>query len=121
MKDPHVHAEKTNLGFGQTEIADFVAAATGLAGDLPKTCGTGCGKRRQLADTSKVPEKVTCLACRDWAAAQETEMAEMAEALLSLGAEELAKLGTPGKPASTIPELQEIADRHRAMAARFTA
>jgi hypothetical protein len=119
MRDPHVHAEKTILGVGHVEMSDFIGRAIGLAVDMPKTVGTGCGRRRQLADTSKVPEKVTCLACREWAAAQEIEMAKSAEALLSLGAEQLAALGTPDKPALTIPELRDLAAGHRAMAARY--
>ena len=68
MKDPHVHAEKTPMpGFGHAATRDLIVRATGLVPDLPKTVGTGCGVRRPLAMTSTVPEKITCLACRDWA------------------------------------------------------
>ena len=119
MKDPHVHVEKTLLGMGQIEMSDFIARSIGLAPDLPKTCGTGCGKRRQLANTSKVPEKVTCLACREWAAEREIEMAGSAEALASLGDAELARLGKPGKPALTAAQLRAMAAGHRWMAARY--
>lgn len=119
MKDPHVHVEKTLPGMGQIEMSSLIARAIGVAPDLPKTGGTGCGKRRQLADTSTVPEKVTCLACREWAAEREIEMAGSAEALASLGDPELARLAEPGKPALTMAQLQEMAAGHRVMAARY--
>ena len=119
MKDPLVHVEKTLLGMGHIEMSDLIARATRLAPDLPKTCGTGCGRRRQLADTSKVPERVTCLACREWAAEQEIQQAGSAEALASLGDAELARLAEPGKPALTAARLLAMAYRHRAMAARY--
>ena len=67
MRDPHVHAEKTLLpGFGHRAIRALITDAVGVAPDLPKTTGTGCGLRRPLASTSTVPEEITCLACREW-------------------------------------------------------
>lgn len=90
-----------------------------MAPDLPKTVGTGCGRRRKLSDTTTVPEKVTCLACAEYARAQQLQAAEGAEALLSLGDAELATLATPGKPALTVARLQQIAAEHRAAAARY--
>jgi hypothetical protein len=119
MKDPHVHVEKTVLGTGQIEMSDLIARGTGLAPSLPRTCGTACGLRRQLSDTSKVPEHVTCLACREWAARQQIQQAESAEALASLGDAEVARLGKPGKPALTAAQLRAMAAGHRWMAARY--
>lgn len=120
MKDPHVHVEKTPFpGLGQVAMADVISQVTGLATDLPKTVGTGCGKRRKLSDTTIVPENVTCLACADYGRKQQIESAEMAEALLSLGEAELAALGTPGKPVLTIPQLRQLARDHREKAARY--
>ena len=67
MRDPHVHAEKTLLpGFGHRTIQTLLTDALGVAPDLPKTVGTGCGLRRLLASTSTVPEEITCLPCREW-------------------------------------------------------
>ncbi len=66
-----------------------------------------------------MPEKVTCLACREWAAEREIEMAGSAEALASLGDAELARLGKPGKPALTAAQLRAMAAGHRWMAARY--
>ena len=67
MRDPHIHAEKTLLpGFGHQAIRALITDALGVAPDLPKTAGTGCGLRRPLASTSTVPEEITCLACREW-------------------------------------------------------
>jgi hypothetical protein len=120
MKDPHKHVEKTPVpGFGQVATADLISRAFGIAPDLPKTVGTGCGKRRQLSDTTTVPEHVTCLACADYGRAEQIRAAGNAEALLSLGDEKLASVASPGKPALTMAQLQQIADEHRAMAARY--
>ncbi len=120
MKDPLVHVEKMIVaGFGQVAMSDLVARATGLAPDLPKTCGTGCGKRRQLSQTSTVPEHVTCLPCREYAAEQQEAEAMSADVLAGLGDEELATLAAAGKRALTVAELREMAAEHRAMAARY--
>jgi hypothetical protein len=120
MKDPHRHVEKTPVpGFGQVAMADLIGRAIGMAPDLPKTVGTGCGRRRQLSDTTTVPEHVTCLACADYARAEQIRAAENAEALIPLGDAELAALAQPGKPALTVAQLQQIAGEHRAMAARY--
>jgi hypothetical protein len=114
MKDPYKHAEKTPVpGFGA--MADLISRAIGLAPDLPKTVGTGCG-RRQLSDTTTVPENVTCLACADYARAQQIEAAENAEALTTLGDARLTALAEPGKPALTVAQLKEMAREHRATA-----
>jgi hypothetical protein len=120
MKDPYTHVEKTPVpGFGQIAMTDFISRAIGMAPDLPKTVGTGCGKRRQLSDTTTVPENVTCLVCAEYGRAQQVQAAEDAEALLRLGDAELAALATPGKSALTVAQLQQIAAEHRATAARY--
>jgi len=81
MKVPHVHAEKTPMpGFGHAAARGLIVQATGLVPDLPKTVGTGCGVRRPLAMTSTAPEKITCLACRDWACAEYLTWAGIARA-----------------------------------------
>jgi len=56
MRDPYVHAEKTALpGFGHQVIRALITDAVGVAPDLPKTTGTGCGLRRPLTSTSTAP------------------------------------------------------------------
>jgi hypothetical protein len=120
VKDPHTHVEKTPVpGFGQVAMADLISRAIGLAPDLPRTVGTGCGKRRKLSDTTTVPGKVTCLACADYGREQQIQAAENAEALLSLGDAKLAALAEPGKPALTVARLRQIASDHRETAARY--
>jgi hypothetical protein len=120
MKDPYKHVEKTPFpGFGQVAIANLISRAIRMAPDLPKTVGTGCGRRRQLSDTTTVPENVTCLACADYARGQQIQAAENAEALIALGDAGLAALAEPGKPALTVAQLQQIASEHRATAARW--
>ncbi len=53
MRDPHIHVEKTPMpGFGHPAMRALSTEATGLAPDLPKTVGTGCGRRRPIARTS---------------------------------------------------------------------
>lgn len=85
MRDPYIHVEKTPFpGFTHAAMRELILTATGLAGDLPKTVGTGCGRRRPLAMTSTVPEQVTCLPCREYAHAEYLRQAETTEVLLSL-------------------------------------
>lgn len=82
-KDTLVHIEKTIMpSFGQGEMRNLIVTATGLIGDLPKTVGTGCGKRRKLAQTSRRPEAVTCPLCRAWAREDALKWADMAQAAL---------------------------------------
>jgi hypothetical protein len=117
MKDPHVHAEKTPVpGFGHAATRDLIVRATGLVPDLPKTVGTGCGVRRPLAMTSTVPEKITCLACRDWARAEYLAWAGMAHAAAELAeAEPRAAIAAKTTPA----DLRAEERTYRALAARF--
>lgn len=120
MKDPYTHVEKTPVpGFGQVAMADLISRATGLAPDLPKTVGTGCGRRRKLSDTTTEPGKVTCLACADYGRDQQLQAAETAEALLSLGDAKLAALAEPGRPALGVAGLRQLASGHRETAARY--
>jgi hypothetical protein len=117
MKDPHIHAEKTPMpGFGHVATRELIVRATGLVPDLPKTVGTGCGVRRPLAMTSTVPERVTCLACRDWARAEYLTWAGVARA-----AAELAEAGPRAAIAAkaTPAELLDEERTYRALAARF--
>jgi hypothetical protein len=84
MRDPHIHVER---GIGQltnAELRQAFTAVTGVAVDAPKTVTTGCGRRRPYAMTSLNPAAVTCLACREHAAAQFDVLAGMAEAVASL-------------------------------------
>ena len=117
MRDPHVHAEKTPMpGFGHAATRDPIVRATGLVPDLPKTVGTGCGVRRPIAMTSTVPERVTCLACRDWARAEYLLWAGMAHAAAELAeAEPRAAIAAKTTPA----DLRAEERTYRALAARF--
>lgn len=115
MSDLLVHAEKTLMGgLGQAEMRDFIAGAIGLACDLPKTCGTWCGKRRQLSQTSKVPEKVTCLPCREAAAADQKFWLEAGESLLSY------PLSVTHMTPAKADELRQQVDRHRDLYRRYS-
>jgi hypothetical protein len=117
VKDPHVHAEKTPMpGFGHAATRALIVQATGLVPDLPKTVRTGCGVRRPLAMTSTVPEKITCLACRDWARAEYLTWAGIAHA-----AAELAEAGPRAAVgATTTPDDLRAEERtYRELAARF--
>jgi hypothetical protein len=116
MKDPHVHVEKTQVpgvpGIGCAAIRDLIADALGAATDLPATVPTGCGRLRPVAMTTTVPEKVTCLACREHARAERISAAERYESLAS--SPELAA------QAGVAPEgLAAQAREHRELAARF--
>jgi hypothetical protein len=111
MRDPYVHAEKTSLpGFGHQAIRALITDALGVAPDLPKTTGTGCGLRRPLASTSTVPEEITCLVCREWLRSECLFWAETAARALGLA-------GRPGFP--TAEDLRGEERTYRALAARF--
>ncbi len=117
MRDPHVHAEKTPMpGFGHAATRDLIVWATGLVPDLPKTVGTGCGVRRPLAMTSTLPERVTCLACREWARAEYLTWAAMAQVAAELAeAEPRAAIAAKTAPA----DLRAEERTYRALASRF--
>jgi hypothetical protein len=117
MKDPHVHAEKTPMpGFGPAAARGLIVQATGLVPDLPKTVGTGCGVRRSLAMTSTTPEKITCLACRDWACAEYLTWAGIAHAAAEL-AEPEPRAAVAAK--ATPDDLRAEECTYRELAARF--
>jgi hypothetical protein len=122
MRDPHIHAEKTPIpGFGHAAMRDLIAGALGAASDMPKTVGTGCGRRRPPAMTSTVPENVTCLACRDYARAEHLKWAEISDAAAALAddAELSASMARAGKRPVTRAECEAQARKHRAAAARY--
>ena len=113
MRDPHVHAEKTSLpGFGHQVIRALLTDALGVAPDLPKTTGTGCGLRRPLTSTSTVPEGITCLACREWLRGECLFWADAAARALELA----TGPDWPGSP--TADELCAEERLYRGLAAR---
>ena len=117
MKDPHIHVEKTPMpGFGHAAMRTLITEAIGLVPDLPKTVGTGCGVRRPLAMTSTTPEKITCLACRDWACAEYLTWAGIAHAAAELAeAEPPAAVAAMARP----DDLRAEERTYRELAARF--
>jgi hypothetical protein len=119
MKDPHVHVEKTPVpGFGHAAVRALITEALGVAPDLPKTVGTGCGRRRPIAMTSTKPERVTCLACRDWAREHYLTWAGMARAAaLIAAAEPRAAAAARATPAELYAEERVCLE----LAARFEA
>ena len=121
MRDPHIHVEKTPLpGFGHAAMRDLIARATGLTGDLPKTVGTGCGRRRPLTMTSMVPERVTCLACREYARRRYLDEAESAELLVQLYGIEPELMAQAGTKSGVTPaDLAQQARQDRVTAARY--
>jgi len=117
MRDPHVHAEKTPMpGFGHAATRALIADAIGIAPDLPKTVGTGCGVRRPLAMTSTRPEAITCLACREWARGEYLTWAGIARAAAEL-AEAEPRAATAAR--TTLADLRDEERTYRALAARF--
>ena len=61
--DPHVHAQ--SILTDRARIRAALTRALGRAPTLPATVTTACRQRRPLAMTSVLPERVTCLACRE--------------------------------------------------------
>lgn len=117
MKDPHIHVEKTPMpGFGRMAMRSIITEAIGLVPDLPKTVGTGCGRRRPIAMTTTVPECVTCLGCREYARAQYLTWAGIARAAAEI-AEAEPRAAVAAKAASG--ELRDEERIYLALAARF--
>jgi len=63
--DPHVHAELNVVSVAQ--LRSRLTQVVGRAVSIPTSITTGCGQRRPLAATSHIPERVTCLPCREHA------------------------------------------------------
>lgn len=104
--DPHIHVEARLGASGRTR--DMLAATFGLVAELPAEVATGCGTRVPLAMTSHLPERVTCLPCREHASAQHLRFAD-----------QVAFLGPmPGSPLAGTDAVRAAAE-HRAMARRF--
>jgi hypothetical protein len=97
------------------ESARAAGAYYQVAGDQCDRSGHGFA----LADISINPDKITCLACPEWAADQLVQQAEMTEALLIMTDAQLAELAKPGKHVLTRAELITSAEEDRAMAARY--
>lgn len=118
MKDPHIHVEKTPVpGFGHAATRELIVRATGLVPDLPKTVGTGCGRRRPIAMTSTVPERVTCLACRDYGRAEYLTWAAVAQVAAELAEAEPRAAIAAAK--ATPADLRAEERTYRLLAARF--
>ncbi|WP_092557294.1 hypothetical protein [Actinoplanes derwentensis] len=104
--DPHIHVEAGLSASGRTR--DMLAATFGLVAELPAEVTTGCGSRVPLAMTSHLPERVTCLPCRDHASDRHRRFAD-----------QVAFLGPmPGSPLAGTDAARAAAE-HRAMARRF--
>ncbi|WP_248782358.1 hypothetical protein [Saccharothrix syringae] len=86
-----------------------IASTFGLAGDLPGVVTTGCGLRVPRAMTSPLPERVTCLPCRDHARELHLRRAEQVE-----------RLSTAPGSAVAPTEARAVAAWHRGQAERFS-
>jgi len=105
--DPHIHVGADLNADAATR--DLLASTFGLAGDLPSVVTTGCGQRVPRAMTSPLPERVTCLACREHAHRQHLRYAEQVERLAD----------TPGLNV-TREQARHAAAEYRALAAQFS-
>jgi recombinational DNA repair protein (RecF pathway) len=108
VDDPHIHVE-SKVGHGEAAARDLLASTFGLAGDLPSVVTTGCGVRVPYAMTSPRPDRVTCLACREHARSEHLRLADQVERLSRM----------PGSVIAT-DQAKQAADRHRALADRFS-
>ncbi len=106
--DPHIHVE-AKVVHDAAAARDLLAATFGLAADLPSVVTTGCGESVPYAMTSPRPDRVTCLACREYAHHAHLRFAEEVERLSRM-------------PGSVISPAQGrlAAARHRALAQKFS-
>jgi hypothetical protein len=107
MGDPHVHVG-VNLN-ADTATRDLIASAFGLVGDLPSHVTTGCGLEIPRAMTSPLPNRVTCLPCREHAARFHLRSAEQVETISRM----------PGATLS-LTDARLAADAHRGLARQFS-
>ncbi len=105
--DPHVHVQASVVD--RARIRAVLTQVLGRSPALPTTVTTGCRQRRPLAMTSVLPERVTCLPCRDAGRRLHLRCAELLELV--------AELPTTDPPAAD--EARRGARHHRDIAARF--
>lgn len=110
--DPHVHV--TAPVGDRTRIRTALTQALGRPPRLPVTVTTGCRERRPLAMTSVVPERVTCLPCREAAHRAHLRWAEVLEFQAAL-----FQAALPTTDAASGEEARRTARRHRDLARRF--
>jgi hypothetical protein len=104
----HIHVE-ARLG-GEAATRNMIAATFGLVGDLSGLVTSGCGIEVSIAETSRRPEMVTCLPCREHAHRRHLQYAADVERLALM----------PGGP-FTAERAKAAADHHRDLARRFGA
>jgi hypothetical protein len=61
--DPHIHVD-VDL-HADVDVRHMLTATFGIVGNLPTRVSTGCGRQAPYAMTSTLPDKITCLACRE--------------------------------------------------------
>ncbi|EEP70396.1 hypothetical protein MCAG_00723 [Micromonospora sp. ATCC 39149] len=104
--DPHIHVVAT-LG-ASAATRNLLASTFGLAADLPTSVTTGCGVRAGYAMTSLYPERVTCLACREYAHREHLRLAD-----------EVERLGRMPGTSLDSGQVARAADQYRAIARQF--
>jgi hypothetical protein len=106
--DPHIHVDVSVI-HADAATRNMVASAFGLVSDLPSVVTTGCGLQVPYAMTSPRPERVTCLACREYAHRQHLRYAELVGHHSRM----------PGAIISS-EQARLAAERHRDLAKRFS-
>ncbi|MFF0493487.1 hypothetical protein ACFYTQ_31090 [Nocardia sp. NPDC004068] len=76
--DPHIHVDRKVVAAG-ADVRNAMVSVLGFAPDTPGAVTTGCGVRAAFSMTSARPEKVTCLPCREFAAAAYRRLADQVE------------------------------------------
>ncbi len=76
----HVHVDRKVLEAGAA-YRNLLVSSTGLVPDEPTVVTTGCGVEVPYAQTSVRPESVTCLPCREHAAAEHLRYADQVRRL----------------------------------------
>jgi hypothetical protein len=79
LDDPYIHVA-ADLGM-EVYARNMLASTFGLVTDTPSDVPSGCGRRVARAMTSRRPESVTCLACREHAAQRHLRLAQQVRRL----------------------------------------
>ncbi|WP_238782860.1 hypothetical protein [Streptomyces monomycini] len=102
--DPHIHVQAKAL-HDDAAARNLMASTFGLVSDLPSVVTTGCGLRVPYAMTSRRPDRVTCLACREHACQEHLRFAAEVEGMSSV----VGSVFTPAQRKLAADRLRDLA------------
>ncbi|GCD40999.1 hypothetical protein [Streptomyces paromomycinus] len=102
--DPHIHVPVKTL-HDDAAARNLMASTFGLVSDLPSVIVTGCGLRVPYVMTSRRPDRVTCLACREHARREHLRFAAEVERMCRM----VGSVFTPAQGRLAADRLRDLA------------